>query len=217
MGGRREMKWVRFLVLGVFLGLVLGCATPVEVKQALVSIDDGYAENLKLMAQYRELVENINTRHEYWSRYIRERLMLNTVLLWATNNPRPTGELPDEDHAEVVGEILGSELVALVNEIRLEGLPSRKNPDGDVIFEVGRSDINQIIYTLPRIIREVDKKVEADYKEATQIDFTAFEDYRKNVTALRQINAMIKRYVDIDITIKPEDFQEIADAIRALQ
>ena len=39
-GGRREMKWVKFLVLGVFLGLVLEFATPVEVKQALVSIDE---------------------------------------------------------------------------------------------------------------------------------------------------------------------------------
>ena len=211
------MKWGRFVLLGIFLGLVFGCATPVEVKQALVSIDDGYAENLKLMQQYRELVENINTRHEYWSRYIRKQLMLNTVLLWATNNPRPIGELPEEEHAEVAGDILGSELVALVNEIRLEGLPSRTGPDGNVIFEVGRSDINHIIYTLPRMIREVEKKVRADYQEATQIDLTAFDDYRTNVTALRHINAMIRRYLSIDVTIKPEDFEEIADAIRALQ
>ena len=41
----------------VALSLVcLGCSTPPEVKQALIAKDQGYAENQRLMEQYRELV-----------------------------------------------------------------------------------------------------------------------------------------------------------------
>jgi hypothetical protein len=212
-----EMKLVSLFTIAVCLGLVWGCATPVEVKQALISIDDGYEENLKLMKQYRELVRNMNTRHEYWYRYTRERLMLDTALKWITTNPGSTEGITEEDLAEVDREILGVELVALVNQIRLEGLPSRKDTDGNVVFESGRGTIDRIFYHLPVIIRAIEKKVETEYTAATQFDLTAFDDYRKNVTALRQINAMIQRYLDIDVTIGAEDIQEIAEALRELQ
>jgi hypothetical protein len=37
------------------------------------------------------------------------------------------------------------------------------------------------------------------------------------VAALRRINAMIKSYLDIDVTVKRTDVKELADAIRTLR
>ena len=47
------MKFPHILIV---LGLLvcIGCATPPEVKQALVAKDQAYAENERLMQQYRE-------------------------------------------------------------------------------------------------------------------------------------------------------------------
>lgn len=66
---------------------------------------------------------------------------------------------------------------------------------------------------LPDLTRTIEKKVQADYAQIVQVDSTAFEDYQKNLAALRRINAMIKRYLDIDVTAKPpQDVKEIAEA-----
>jgi hypothetical protein len=46
---------------------------------------------------------------------------------------------------------------------------------------------------------------------------TAFDDYRTNVAALRRINAMIKQYLDIDVTIKQDDVKQLVDAMRTLR
>jgi hypothetical protein len=214
---RYSVKWVRLALLGMLLGLLWGCATPVEIKQALNSMDARYGENLKLMRQYRELVENINSRHKHWYRYIKERWMLHTVLLWATTDPVPIGELTGEDVAEETKRILGNRLVAVVNEIRLKGLPARAGYDENTIFERGQHDIDHIIYNLPKIIHEIGKKVEEDYEKTTQFDFTAFDEYEKNVTALRQINRTIRQYLNIDVTLSAGDVREIVDALRTLQ
>ena len=61
------MHLVRICAITLIASLV-GCATPPEVKQALVSLDNGYADNLKMMQQYRELVAQINEREQTWSK-----------------------------------------------------------------------------------------------------------------------------------------------------
>ena len=47
----------------IFIALALlvfvGCATPPEIKQALVAKDQAYVENERLMQQYRELVGHV--------------------------------------------------------------------------------------------------------------------------------------------------------------
>ncbi len=55
-----------FIALGLLVSV--GCATPPEVKQALVAKDQAYAENERLMQQYRELVGNVTARHQLWYR-----------------------------------------------------------------------------------------------------------------------------------------------------
>ena len=57
--------------------LLTACATPPEIKQALAAKDQAYAENERLMQQYRELVSNITTRHLQWYRYVQTRLKLD--------------------------------------------------------------------------------------------------------------------------------------------
>lgn len=104
------MKVFRYIAVGVLYCLAQGCATPVKVKQALVSIDEAYAGNARLMEQYRELVESVNTRQEYWNRHVQQLAMLNLALAWATTNPRGQ-EIGNEKYVEVSSNILGKEIV----------------------------------------------------------------------------------------------------------
>ncbi len=62
-------------IIMVALSLVcIGCTTPPEIKQALIDKDQTYAENQRLMQQYRELVGNVTQRHQQWYRYVQTRL-----------------------------------------------------------------------------------------------------------------------------------------------
>ncbi|MGE3977846.1 MAG: hypothetical protein AB7F94_09690 [Nitrospira sp.] len=201
----------------VALSLVcIGCTTPPEVKQALIEKDQAYVENERLMQQYRELVGNVTERHQRWYRYVQTRLKLNLALQWATTNPKLT-DVGDAELAKDDAELLGAEIIALINEIRLKNLPERKGPTGQVVFQAGIGDMNNLLQKLPELIGRVEQRVAKDSAASSTVDLTAFDQYRTNVQAVRRINAVIKQYLDIDVTLPRSEVQSIAEAARALR
>jgi hypothetical protein len=201
----------------VALSLVcLGCATPPEVKQALIDKDQAYAENERLMQQYRELVGNVTERHQQWYRYVQTRLKLNLALLWATTNPK-RADVADADYAQDGADLLGPEVIVLVNDIRLKNLQERKGPNGQVVFQAGTVDMNNLLQKLPELIALIEQRVVKDSQASSTVDLTAFDQYRTNVGALRRINAVIKQYLDIDVTLSPNEVQSLAEAVRTLR
>ena len=201
----------------VALSLVcLGCATPPEVKQALIAKDQAYTENQRLMEQYRELVSQVTQRHQQWYRYVQTRLKLNLALQWATTNPTVTGA-GEADLAKDDAELLGPEVIALINDIRLNNLPERKGPNGQLIFSAGAGDMNNLLQKLPDLVGRVERRVAKDSQVPSNVDLTAFDHYRANVEALRRINAVIKQYLDIDVTLSRDEVQSLADELRTLR
>jgi hypothetical protein len=63
----------------------------------------------------------------------------------------------------------------------------------------------------------VEEKVEKDSGLAASADMTVFDKYQTNVQALRRINAMIKHYLDIDVTLEPGQVQSLADTVNTLR
>lgn len=198
------------LFCAVALIAFCGCATPPAIKQAVTSLDDGYGENLKLMRQYRQLVEKNTLRYQQWTVYVENRAYLNLALLWTTTNPSGGNDVVEE-----VGKRLGPKIIGLVNQNRLNGLPVRSDPNA-VVFQAGTNDMTHLVQALPALVNAVRDKVAADYGPRFRMDLRAFDDYEKNVSALRQINAVIKRYLDIDVTVRSEDVKDIAESIRDL-
>lgn len=204
-------------ILLVVLALVVaGCATPPEVKQALIAKDQAYLENERLMQEYRELVGNITARHHQWYRYVQTRLKLNLALQWATTNPKLT-DVPDTDLATDDADLLGPDVLALVNTIRLKNLPERKGPTGQAVFHAGVGDMNHLLQKLPELIGRVEERVAKDSEAASAVDMTAFDHYRTNVEAVRRINAIIKQYLDIDVSLSRGDVQSLAEGVRTLR
>lgn len=202
------------LALCLCVGGFAGCATPVEVKQALAVKDQHYAENVKLAEQYRQLAGNVNDRFQQWYRYVTTRHMLNLALTWATTDPK-RASVTDQEYAGLVTQLLGSDVTARVNDIRLQGLPARTGPDGQVLFAAGKGDTTGVLKTIPSLITAVSKQVDQEYQRSTRIDLSPFDDYRTNVEVLRRLHSMVKGYLDIDVTVRREDIKEIADAIKA--
>jgi len=209
------MKAAHIIIVALSL-VCIGCATPPEVKQALIDKDQAYVENQRLMEQYRELVNNVTQRHQHWYRYVQTRLKLNLALQWATTNPKLT-DVGDADVAKDDAELLGDEVIALINEIRLKNLPERKGPTGQVVFQAGTGDMSNLLQKLPELISRVEQRVATDSQASSTVDLTAFDEYRTNVEALRRINAIIKQYLDIDVTLPRSEVQSIAEAVRALR
>lgn len=207
------MRWSQ--VSGILLILMLlGCATPPEVKQALAAKDQAYVENERLMQQYQELVSNIAARHQQWYRYVQTRLKLNLALLWATSSPT-LADVPEMDMAKDDADLLGADVLALVNEMRLKPLPERKGPDGQPVFRAGTGDMSRLLEKLPELIARIEQRVAKDTQASSSLDLTAFDQYRTNVEALRRINAVIKQYLDVDETLPRGDIQALAEAFRA--
>lgn len=196
--------------------LLVACTTPPEIKQALVAKDQVYAENERLMQQYRELVGNITTRHQRWYRFVQTRLKLDLALQWATTNPRHT-DVSDADLAQDDADLLGAKVIAVINEMRLKALPERKGPNGQPVFQAGASDMSNLFQKLPALIAEVEQRVAADSQSPSAVDLTVFDKYRTNVEALRRINGIIKQYLDIDVTVSRSDTQGLADAVRQVR
>lgn len=204
-------------IAGLLIFMSLGaCSTPPEIKQALAAKDQAYAENERLMQQYRELVSNINRRHQQWYRFVQTRLKLNLALQWATTNPKLM-DVQDADLTQDDADLLGPEVIAAVNEIRLKSLPERKGPNGQPIFLAGSGDMSNLIQQLPELIARIEQRVGKDSQAPSNVDLTAFDRYRTNVEALRRINAIIKQYLDIDVTLSQTDTQALADAVRQVR
>ena len=200
----------------VALSLVcLGCTTPPEIKQALIDKDQSYAENERLMQQYRQLVSNVTERHQQWYRYVQTRLFLNLAVQWATTNPKRS-EVTDPDLAKDDAELLGPEVIALINEVRLKNLPERKGPTGQVIFQAGSGDMTSLLQKLPDLVGRVEQRIVEKSQAPSNVDLMAFDQYRANVEALRRINAIIKQYLDIDVTLSRNDVQSLVEAVRTL-
>lgn len=222
------------LILAV--SLLVGCATPVEVKQSLGNKDQAYAENKRLMEQYRELVMNINERYGHWNRFLKNSLLMDLALKWATTNPNPASDAmyvdiskklivgvsetdpPSED--EVRRLKLGEGILTAINKIRLKGLPERKDKEGKIIFQEGGASntMDHLVEELPSLVATIEKKIDADQEAFTQaIDMSPFDDYQTNLAALRRINQVIRNYLEIDVTVKSEDVQELAEGVRSLR
>jgi hypothetical protein len=209
------MKAAPTLLVALSL-ICIGCTTPPEIKQALIDKDQAYAENERLMQQYRELVGNITERHQPWYRYVQTRLTLNLALQWATTNPKLT-DVGDAELAEDDADLLGPETITLINEIRLKNLPERKGPTGQVVFQAGMGDMNNLLQKLPELVGRVEQRVAKDSQASSTVDLTVFDQYRTNVEAVRRINAIIKQYLDIDVTLPRNEMQSIAEAVRTLR
>lgn len=207
------MKAAHTIIVALSL-VCIGCTTPPEVKQALIDKDQAYVENERLMQQYRELVGHVTERHQQWYRYIQTRLKLNLALQWATTNPKLTG-VDDVELAKDDAELLGAEVSALINEMRLKNLPERKGPTGQIVFQAGTGDMNNLLQKLPELIGRVEQRIEKDSQASSTVDLTAFDHYRTNVQAVRRINAIIKQYLDIDVTLPRSEVQSITEAAQA--
>ena len=73
-----------------------------------------------------------------------------------------------------------------------------------------------LVQTLPGLVALIDASVEKSYQaEVRPLDTSAYDDYRTNIAALRRINATVKEYLDIDVTVKPEDIRQLAEAVKA--
>ncbi len=168
------------------------------------------------MQQYRELVSNVTERHQQWYRYVQTRLKLNLALQWATTNPKLT-DVADPELAKDDAELLGPEVIALINEIRIKNLPERKGPSGQVIFQAGMGDMNNLLQKLPELIDRIEQRVTKDSQASSTVDLTAFDQYRTNVEAVRRVNAIIKQYLDIDVTLSRNDVQSLAEGVRTLR
>lgn len=213
------------------------CTTPPEIKQALVAKDLAYGENARLMNIHRELLVNIDTRYWYWYRYAKKLALLDNALKWATTDPDPPeklverlakGGMPMEKareqarlmHTTVLKLELGTPdtLLKVINAIRLKDLPERKDKDGIVAFEKGQGDMNKLVQGIPELIQAIQENVEAEYQEENKAaDYSAFDDYQTNLAALRRINGMTKRYLDIDVTVKGDDLQQLTESVKALR
>jgi hypothetical protein len=202
------------LLLCLYPALLIGCATPVEIKQALAAKDQHYAENVRMAEQYRQLAGQVNARFQHWYRYVTTRHLLNLALAWAATDSRRSN-VSDQEYAGVAAELMGAEVRGLVNDIRLQGLPARTGPDGQVLFAAGKGDTTGIIKKIPTLLAAVGRQVDLDYQRFTRIDLSPFEDYRTNVEVLRRLHSMVKGYLDIDMTVRRDDVKEIAEALKA--
>ena len=200
----------------LLLALTTGCTTPPEIRQALSAKDQAYVENQRLMSQYRQLVNNINERYRIWYRFVQTRLKLDLAVQWATTNPK-MADVPDGQLAQDDAELLGPEVISLINDMRLQPLPERKDPNGRPVFRAGTKTMNELLQQLPELIARVEQRVEKDSTLATSAGMTVFDKYQTNVEALRRINAMIKHYLDIDVTLDPGQVQSLADSVTTLR
>lgn len=209
------MRMLRIVGALVFATLA-ACTTPPEIKQALAAKDQAYAENERLMQQYRELVSHITARHLQWYRFVQTRLKLDLALQWATTNPR-LADVPEAVMAEDDAAQLGTDVLRVINLIRLKSLPERKGQNGQALFVAGAGDMSNLIQQLPELIARIEQRVAADAKAPQAVDLTAFDHYRTNVDALRRINGLIKQYLDIDVTLSQAETQSLGDAVRAVR
>jgi hypothetical protein len=211
----------------VALSLIcIGCATPPEVKQALIAKDQAYAENARLMDMHRELLVNIDQRYAYWYQYTKQLALLNIALKWATTDPGSTDESARGALVSATIKEFGqdqdrrSALIKVINSMRLKDLPERKDKQGTVVFDKGRGDMASLVREIPTLIAVIHTHVDAERKIDAQnkpTDYSGFDDYQTHLAALRRINGMVKRYLDIDVTIDREDIRQLSESVKGLR
>ena len=135
---------------------------------------------------------------------------------WATTNPRLT-DIPDATLADDDAEVLGPDVLAVINAMRLTSLPERKGSNGQPLFQAGSGDMSHLIQQIPELISRVEQRVASDSHAPHAVDLTAFDQYRTNVEALRRINGIIKQYLDVDVTLGRSETQSLADALRTVR
>jgi len=197
--------------------LLSGCATPPPVKQSVAAMDQAYADNARMMGQYRSLVNEVNERYEYWYKHVTQRGLLNLALAWIATDPAANrNEDLTSALVDATAEQLGPALVQQVNALRFPGLPERAGTASSFAAG-GDGDVTKTAQALPRLVRLVNQRVDAQYAALSANDLSGFDAYARNVAALRQINASIRDYLDVDLPVEPRDVGEIAQAIRALR
>jgi len=78
--------------------------------------------------------------------------------------------------------------------------------------------MKQLIQAIPELIDVIQRKVEAEFKEANKAtDYQPFDNYQSNLAGLRRINAIVEQYLDIDVTVKPEDLKQLIDTAKQLR
>src|SRR5262249_30706254 len=158
-------------------------------------------------------VVGLNARQQSWYQYVSVRATLDLALQLAATDPR------DADQPRLVDAwagILGPDIVAYVNTIRLNGLPERRGTSA--VLAARQAPPDQLFRGIPALADKVRARVSANAKTVLPpADLSPFDTYDTNVRALRQINAIITRYLEIDVTVKPQDVKDIADSIRALR
>jgi len=198
----RQLHWSRYLKSRELLDLVLKWATTNPSMGPDDKADARFAEDV------RKLLRGGSRLARRQAEFIEKQ-----------KSKQPTADSDKLTSTEERRLQLGEHIIAKLNAVRLEGLPERKGTDGAVIFAKGEAgnDMTKLSQVLPELINLVGEAAGADYAIVTaQFDYSALDDYRTNVTALRRINDMIKRYLDIDVTVKGEDVRELADAVQAV-
>jgi hypothetical protein len=201
-----------FLFAAVVAG---GCATPPEVKQAVANEDAAYSNNLKLMQQYQHIEQQIESRRQLWYQYVETRDKFNLALEWIVSDPQPKAAVSDPVYVDVVLDALGDELVGEVNKYRFGGLAARPGSKVGSGFGAGdgKHNMTELVSEVPKLVRLARAKATAELTQIS-IDPKPFQDYAVNVASLQQINAMVQRYLNTDVTVSSQDVQDIADAIK---
>ena len=193
------------------------CTTPPEIKQAVVAKDVRLRRKPRVDEPYivnssRVSIPDIGTgtaMQRNWPCSIKRSK-------WATTDPEPPSGQTKENHASMVLlSLLGMnrqrsrQTGSAPGRHRSHALARPSGTKGQgrrVVFEKGHSDMNALVQGVPELIDAIQKKVEAEYAEDMKAaDYSAFDDYQTNLAALRRVNGMIKRYLDIDVTVRHDD------------
>jgi hypothetical protein len=113
-------------------------------------------------------------------------------------------EIPADMLSRDDADLLGPDIVSVINAGRLKGLPAAgKDYQGKVIFKEGNSDVFDLIQLLPSLTSRIEKKLSvyrygyrSRYIGAPE-DLKPVHDYRNDILALTRINSMIMRYLGI--------------------
>src|SRR5207244_1152378 len=147
----------------------------------------------------------------------RNRALLGLALEWSTTDP--VANAPDGQRTATVDAVqieLGTKLTGLVNQLRLKGLPGRPGSAGPG-FGAGGGTTDQLIVGLGRLAFAIEDRSGEQYAATVKNDVSGFADYKKTLAVLQRVNSTIEKYLDIDVTIKASDVNEIAKAIKQLQ
>ncbi len=203
------------LVFPAALVVAAGCTTPPAVKQAMVSLDQGYDDDLKSMKQYAQIVRNLEERYKYWNLYTQRRAMLSMAAQVIATDVNQVKDAPKT--VDAYAQAFGDAVAKVVDELRLSGLPEAKGASGEVRFAAGTGDMDKVVARLPELVDRIIEKTQKDYEATTKTPTAPFESYETNVAALRELNAAIRRYLDVDVTVKPADIAELKDSIQKLR